>query len=113
VRPCAGATVTSLARSRRVSNATGQSTGGGGRRRGPPPAPPARAAPGAGGGGPGARPPRPVDWPVALLTLRERASDVTVAPAHGLTLVGVDYPPDAELEARSIATRRRRVLEVR
>ena len=25
----------------------------------------------------------------------ERASDVTVAPAHGLTLVGVDYPPDA------------------
>jgi len=56
---------------------------------------------------------RPVDWPVALLTLRERASDVTVAPAHGLTLVGVDYPPDAELEARSIATRRRRVLEVR
>ena len=44
-----------------------------------------------------------------LLERRERVSDVTVAPAHGLTLVGVDYPPDAELAARAAVTRRLRV----
>jgi tRNA pseudouridine38-40 synthase len=32
-----------------------------------------------------------------------------VAPAHGLTLVGVDYPPDDELAARAAVTRRLRV----
>jgi tRNA pseudouridine38-40 synthase len=52
---------------------------------------------------------RSVDWPAALLERRERVSDVTVAPAHGLTLVGVDYPPDAELAARAAVTRRLRV----
>ena len=51
---------------------------------------------------------RAVDWPAALLERRERVSDVTVAPAHGLTLVGVDYPPDAELAARAAVTRRLR-----
>lgn len=45
-------------------------------------------------------------WPAALLTRGERASEVPVAPAHGLTLVGVDYPPDAELAARAAVTRR-------
>jgi tRNA pseudouridine38-40 synthase len=33
---------------------------------------------------------------------------VTVAPAHGLTLVEVGYPPDGELAARAATTRRRR-----
>jgi tRNA pseudouridine38-40 synthase len=49
---------------------------------------------------------RPLGWPAALLTRQERANDVTVAPAHGLTLVGVDYPPDHELAARAAVTRR-------
>ena len=33
---------------------------------------------------------------------------MTVAPAHGLTLVAVRYPPDDELAARVAQTRRRR-----
>jgi tRNA pseudouridine38-40 synthase len=33
-----------------------------------------------------------------------------VAPAHGLTLVRVDYPPDAELAARAVVTRNVRAL---
>jgi tRNA pseudouridine38-40 synthase len=49
---------------------------------------------------------RAVDWPAGLLARDARASDVAVAPAHGLTLVGVDYPPDAELAARAAVTRR-------
>jgi tRNA pseudouridine38-40 synthase len=48
---------------------------------------------------------RPVDWPASLLTRTERATDVVVAPAHGLTLVGVDYPPLEELAARASVTR--------
>ncbi|MDT7581047.1 MAG: tRNA pseudouridine38-40 synthase, partial [Pseudonocardiales bacterium] len=48
---------------------------------------------------------RTVDWPGGLLGRDHRASDVAVAPAHGLTLVGVDYPPDAELAARAAVTR--------
>lgn len=55
---------------------------------------------------------RGVDWPADLLTRRERASEVPVAPAHGLTLVAVDYPADADLEARAAQTRRvRQVLD--
>ncbi|HEY4420119.1 MAG TPA: tRNA pseudouridine(38-40) synthase TruA [Pseudonocardia sp.] len=53
---------------------------------------------------------RAAAWPAELLTRGERASEVPVAPAHGLTLVAVDYPPDAELAARADATRRKRVL---
>ncbi|HXV94122.1 MAG TPA: tRNA pseudouridine(38-40) synthase TruA [Pseudonocardia sp.] len=49
---------------------------------------------------------REVSWPASLLRRAERAPDVAVAPAHGLTLVGVDYPPDAELGARATLTRR-------
>ena len=49
------------------------------------------------------------DWPGGLLLRGERASEVPVAPAHGLTLVGVDYPPAADLAARASATRRLRV----
>jgi tRNA pseudouridine38-40 synthase len=48
---------------------------------------------------------RPPAWPATLLAARQRSSEVTVAPAHGLTLVGVDYPPDEELAARATATR--------
>jgi tRNA pseudouridine38-40 synthase len=51
---------------------------------------------------------RPLDWPAGLLTRTERASEVPVAPAHGLTLVRVDYPPDADLAARTQVTRARR-----
>jgi tRNA pseudouridine38-40 synthase len=36
-----------------------------------------------------------------------------VAPAHGLTLVGVDYPPAAELAARADVTRQVRVFPSR
>ena len=51
---------------------------------------------------------RPLDWPVHLLRAGVRASEVTVAPAHGLTLEEVVYPLDAELSARAELTRRRR-----
>jgi len=51
---------------------------------------------------------RPVGWPAALLAGAERSSAVSVAPAHGLTLRYVGYPPDADLAARAEATRRRR-----
>jgi tRNA pseudouridine38-40 synthase len=51
---------------------------------------------------------RPPEWPAGLLARSERASEVPVAPAGGLTLVAVDYPPDAELAARARVTRARR-----
>jgi tRNA pseudouridine38-40 synthase len=52
---------------------------------------------------------RAEEWPAALLRLRERSSEVTVAPAHGLTLVAVAYPADAaELAQRAELTRRLR-----
>ena len=49
------------------------------------------------------------DWLADLLGRTTRASEVPVAPAHGLTLVGVDYPPDDQLAARAAITRRVRV----
>ncbi|MFU8851050.1 tRNA pseudouridine(38-40) synthase TruA [Micromonospora sp. SL1-18] len=53
---------------------------------------------------------RPVGWPAGLLTRRERSSEVTVAPAHGLALVEVGYPADpAEYARRAALTRRLRV----
>jgi tRNA pseudouridine38-40 synthase len=51
---------------------------------------------------------RALSWPQTLLTLRERSSEVTVAPAHGLTLVAVGYPAEAEYATRADATRRLR-----
>ena len=51
---------------------------------------------------------RDPSWPATLLTLRERSSEVTVAPAHGLTLIAVGYPAAAEYAARADATRRLR-----
>jgi tRNA pseudouridine38-40 synthase len=50
------------------------------------------------------------DWPASLLERRSRADDVSVAPAQGLTLVAVGYPPDHQLSARSQLTRQRRRL---
>ena len=47
-------------------------------------------------------------WPSTLLTRTERSSEVTVAPAHGLTLVEVGYPAEDHYAARAEATRRLR-----
>jgi tRNA pseudouridine38-40 synthase len=52
---------------------------------------------------------RTPDWPAGLLRHTARASEVTVAPAHGLTLVGVDYPDDDQLAARAEQTRALRI----
>ncbi|MDM4720801.1 tRNA pseudouridine(38-40) synthase TruA [Micromonospora sp. WMMA1363] len=53
---------------------------------------------------------RPVRWPAALLTRRERANEVPVAPAHGLSLIAVGYPEDpTEYARRADLTRRLRV----
>jgi tRNA pseudouridine38-40 synthase len=51
---------------------------------------------------------RPPEWPAGLFARVERASEVPVAPAAGLTLVRVDYPSDDELGARALVTRARR-----
>jgi tRNA pseudouridine38-40 synthase len=48
---------------------------------------------------------RDAAWCAALLGRRARSSDFAAAPARGLTLVGVDYPPDDELAARTVVTR--------
>jgi tRNA pseudouridine38-40 synthase len=48
------------------------------------------------------------DWPAAVLASGVRDSGVTVVPPHGLTLVGVEYPPDAALANRARQTRQRR-----
>jgi tRNA pseudouridine38-40 synthase len=51
---------------------------------------------------------RPPEWPAGLLSRGRRADEVAVAPAGGLTLVGVDYPPDDALADRARQTRARR-----
>jgi tRNA pseudouridine38-40 synthase len=48
---------------------------------------------------------RPPEWPGSLLALPARATDVVVAPPHGLVLEAVAYPPDDELLARQGVTR--------
>jgi tRNA pseudouridine38-40 synthase len=54
---------------------------------------------------------RPSSWPASLLERRERASEVVVAPAHGLTLVAVGYPDNpAEYANRAERTRQRRMV---
>ncbi len=50
-------------------------------------------------------------WCATLLTSTQRSSDFAAAPPHGLTLTGVDYPPDDELEARTKVTRELRVVD--
>jgi tRNA pseudouridine38-40 synthase len=44
-------------------------------------------------------------WCATLLASTRRSSDFAAAPPQGLTLVGVDYPPDDQLEARTVTTR--------
>ena len=44
-------------------------------------------------------------WCRELLTATKRSSDFAAAPAQGLTLAQVDYPPDDELAARILITR--------
>jgi len=51
---------------------------------------------------------RSVEWAAEVLAAARRDSAVAVAPAHGLTLEEVAYPPDAELAARVEITRARR-----
>ena len=47
-------------------------------------------------------------WIKDVLENRQRISESLVFPARGLTLVGVDYPADSELESRASVTIRRR-----
>ena len=47
----------------------------------------------------------PVDWPASLLNATERPSTIAVAPAHGLSLLRIDYPADEDLAARSEITK--------
>ena len=53
---------------------------------------------------------RSPEWIDSLLQATERSSAVPVAPARGLSLIGVDYPPNAELADRNRTTRDLRVL---
>lgn len=48
---------------------------------------------------------REPDWITGLLTETRRSSDFAAAPARGLTLIGVDYPPEEDLVARTAVTR--------
>jgi len=52
-----------------------------------------------------------VQWPRELLRAKERSSSVTVAPGHGLTLEGVDYPEASQLAVRAQQTRARRATD--
>ena len=56
---------------------------------------------------------REPDWCATLLGSEGRSSDFAAAPARGLTLIGVDYPPDGELAARVSVTREVRTLDQR
>ena len=51
----------------------------------------------------------PVDRPASLLGTDRRADAVVVAPAHGLSLLAVRYPPEDRLAARAAQTRASRV----
>ena len=51
-----------------------------------------------------------VTWPASLLTSSIRSDAVVVAPAHGLTLTDIGYPPDEQLAERSELTRRLRTM---
>jgi tRNA pseudouridine38-40 synthase len=54
---------------------------------------------------------REPSWCATLLESPSRSSEFAAAPPHGLTLVGVDYPADDELEARTKVTRELRVVD--
>ena len=51
---------------------------------------------------------REVGWAAEVLAAARRESAVAVAPAHGLTLEEVGYPPDNELATRAAEARARR-----
>jgi tRNA pseudouridine38-40 synthase len=51
---------------------------------------------------------RPIGWPASMLDNALRASDVVVAPPHGLNLIEVRYPDEPELGVRAALTRNRR-----
>jgi len=51
---------------------------------------------------------QPAGWPARVLTAKVRDPAVRVMPPHGLCLEEVGYPPDTEVAARALATRRRR-----
>lgn len=51
---------------------------------------------------------RPTGWPAEVLAAAVRHPGVTVAPANGLTLEEVGYPPDDELAARADQARTKR-----
>ncbi len=53
---------------------------------------------------------RDLAWLEEIAASSVRAQGVSVAPAHGLTLEEVVYPPDAEFAARAEQTRARRTL---
>jgi len=55
---------------------------------------------------------RPTDWPRQVLAARARDSGVPVLPPHGLCLEEVGYPPNGQLAARALTTRRRRTALV-
>ncbi len=48
---------------------------------------------------------RPRGWASELLDATRRANDYSVAPAKGLTMIGVDYPSDDQLEERIQVTK--------
>lgn len=48
---------------------------------------------------------RTAQWCSELLSAPTRSSGFAAAPAHGLTLVQVDYPPDDQLASRALMTR--------
>ena len=50
-------------------------------------------------------------WCAELLTATARSSDFAAAPARGLTLIGVDYPPDNQLAQRITVTRDLRSID--
>ena len=50
----------------------------------------------------------PIDRPAALQAAGKRSSEIHVAPAHGLTLLAVDYPRADELGLRAGVARARR-----
>lgn len=53
---------------------------------------------------------KPVGWPAEVLASRRRDGSFGMAPARGLTLERVDYPPDEELALRAEQARSRRSL---
>ena len=57
---------------------------------------------------------KPIDWPSDILSSGVRPEGepgFNLAPAHGLVLAEVAYPPDEQLAQRASATRDRRTLE--